>query len=140
LQSIGVSVADMDTAKTLFADRLEWAEIGSRRLEVDDAECAAFAMGDAVIEAMRGNDESSPVARHARETKGIYCLTFKVKSARQAADYLRGKGLDLIGNVDDRFAIAPAQAFDRLIYFTGNEVAGYPPPGSKLTTPGEFPA
>jgi hypothetical protein len=95
-------------------------------------------MGDTVLEAMAGRD-SSDVARHARDVKGIYCLTFKVRSAAKAADYLRGKGLALVGEVGDRFAIDPDQAFGRRIYFTQNQVRGYPPLGSRLNSPGAFP-
>jgi hypothetical protein len=139
LQSIGVSVPDMDAALNLFGDRLEWPELTRRRIEAERADCIAFLAGDTVFEAMQG-DEGSALARHARDTKGIYCLTFKVRSAAAAAEYLRGKGMKLIGDVEDRFAIAPAQAFDRLIYFSQKEVEGFPPLGSTLTTPGTIPA
>lgn len=139
LQSIGVSVPDLDTARGLFEERLEWPEIGRRRLDRDDADCAAFLMGDTVIEAMQPRAPDSPLARHVQDVKGIYCLTFKVRSADAAAEYLRHKGLSVIGDLGDRFAIAPEQAFDRLIYFTEQEVPGYPPLGSKLREPAEFP-
>ena len=139
LQSIGVSVPSLDDARETFAGRLEWPEIGSRELPGDGADCASFLMGDTVIEAMQGYDEDSAVARHARETKGIYCLTFKVKDAKAAADYLKGKGLNLIGDIADRFAIAPDEAHGRLIWFTGNSIGGYPPVGSKMREPAEFP-
>lgn len=85
LQSIGVSAPSLDVARELFAGKLEWPELGTRHLAEDEAECAAFHMGDTVIEAMAGASEDSPVARHAREIQGIYCLTFKVKSAEAAA-------------------------------------------------------
>ena len=39
-----------------------------------------------------------------------------------------------------RFAIAPEEAQGRLIYFTQNVPAGYPPLGSRLGEPAEFPA
>ncbi|HEX7750970.1 MAG TPA: glyoxalase [Novosphingobium sp.] len=140
LQAIGLSAPSLDEARAVLADRLEWPEIGTRPLPTDDADCAAFAMGDTVLEAMVGHGPESLVARHAREVKGIYCLTFKVRSAEAAAAYLRGKGLALVGDTADRFAIDPAQAFGRLIYFTENAVPGYPPLGSKLTRPAVFPA
>jgi hypothetical protein len=139
LQSVGVSAPSLGAARELFAGKLEWPEISTRALPGDEAECAAFAMGDTVIEAMAGIGETSPVARHCRDIQGIYCLTFKVKSAQAAADYLRGKGLTLVGEVDGRFAIAPAEAYDRLIYFTERAVDGYPPLGSKMHQPAEFP-
>jgi Glyoxalase/Bleomycin resistance protein/Dioxygenase superfamily len=140
LQAIGVSAPSLDEARELFARRLEWAEIGERHLAEDNADCAAFAMGDTVIEALQPLGEDSPLARHARDIKGIYSITFKVKSAQAAADYLRGKGLDLVGDVAGRFAIAPQQAQGRLIWFTQVTPAGYPPVGSKLGEPAQFPA
>ncbi|MCW1430400.1 glyoxalase [Novosphingobium sp. JCM 18896] len=140
LQSIGVSAPSLDAARALFADRLEWPELGSRSLPGDRAYCAAFHMGDTVIEAMVGQGEDSPVAQHARDVQGVYCMTFKVKSAQAAADYLRGKGLSLVGDVEDRFAVAPEQAQGRLIYLTGNDVPGYPPLGSRMREPAHFPA
>jgi len=140
LQSIGVSIPSLDDARALFGDRLEWPELSQRRIDAEDADCLSFLMGDTVIEAMQPASENSPLAGHSRDVQGIYCLTFKTRSAELAARYLRGKGLDLVGDVDGRFAIAPEQAFDRLIYFTEQSVDGYPPLGSKLTEPAQFPA
>jgi len=125
LQSIGVSVPSLAEARELLAAKLDWPEIGTRTVPGDAADCIAFAMGGTVIEAMQPREPNSPLAHHVRHIKGIYCLTFKVRSARAAADYLRGKGLELVGDVADRFAIRPEQAFDRLIYFTEKDVAGY---------------
>ncbi len=138
LQSIGVSAPSLEVARDLFGARLEWPELGNRTLPGEDAQCVAFDMGDTVIEAMVPDDDSSDLARHVRETQGIYCLTFKVRSAEAAAEYLRGKGFDLIGDQATRFAIRPDQAFERMIYFTQNDVPGYPPLGSKLSQPAQF--
>lgn len=139
LQSIGVSTPSLAQAREIFGERFEWPELSQRQLAHDAADCVAFLMGDTVIEAMQPLREDSPLAAHCRDVQGIYCLTFKVRSAPAAADYLRSKGFDLIGDVATRFAIAPAQAFDRLIYFTDKNVAGYPPLGSKLRCPAAFP-
>jgi catechol 2,3-dioxygenase-like lactoylglutathione lyase family enzyme len=132
LQSVGVSAPSLEAARACFGERLELCELGQRRLPGDNAECIAFNLGDTVIEAMVPSDDTSPLANHLREVQGIYCITFKVRSAKAAADYLRGKGLAIVGDEVDRFAIRPDQAFDRLIYFTENAVTGYPPPGSKI--------
>lgn len=139
LQSVGVSVPSLDAARDIFGAKFEWPEIGTRALPGDEAECAAFAMGDTVIEAMAGTSEASPVTQHCRDIQGVYCLTFKVKSAEAAADYLRGKGLTLVGDTAGRFAITPDQAYDRLIYFTEQALPGYPPLGSKMREPAQFP-
>lgn len=139
LQAIGLSAPSQDEARALFAGRLEWPEIGTRHLQADNADCMAFDMGDVVLEAMQPREPGSPLDRHARELKGIYCLTFKVRSAAASADYLRGKGLELIGDVADRFAVRPEQAFGRLIYFSEQPISGYPSPESQLSKPAVFP-
>lgn len=138
LQSIGISAPSLEEARELFAQRLNWPEVGTRHLAADDADCVSFVMGDTVIEAMVPRGENSPLAQHLRDVTGIYCMTFKVRSAAAAADYLRGRGLELTGEAGDRFAIVPEQAFGRLIYFTERQVEGYPALGSKLRTPAEF--
>ncbi|MCB2077175.1 MAG: glyoxalase [Novosphingobium sp.] len=138
LQAIGVSAPSLADARELFGERLELPEIGERELPESDSRCVAFDLGDTVIEAMQGDGGDSPVARHAVETKGIYCLTFKVKDSAAAAAYLRGKGLKLIGDTQHRFAIDPEQAHGRLIWLTDQTPEGYPPLGSKMREPAVF--
>lgn len=138
LQAIGISTESVDDAGELFAEQLGWLEMEHRELDDIDADCAPFLMGDTVLEALESRTDRSMLAKHARDIKGIYCLTFKVKSAPAAADYLRGKGLELVGNVAERFAIRPDQCFGRMIYFTDKTPAGYPPLGSKLGHPAKF--
>lgn len=139
LQSIGISAPALDTAREIFAGRFEWPEIGRRHISVAAADCASFLMGDTVIEAMQPTREDTPLAQHCRDIQGIYCLTFKVRSAAAAADYLKAKGYDLIGETRTRVAIRPDQAFGRLIYFTDETFAAYPPLGSRIRQPAEFP-
>lgn len=129
LQAIGLSAPSLEEARALFADRFGWPELGVRALP--EAECAAFAMGDTVLEALAGVP-GSDVADHARDIKGIYSLVFKVKDARAAADYLSRRGLDLIGDVSGRFAISPEQAHGRLIWLTEQTPENYPPVGSRM--------
>lgn len=135
LQSIGVSTPSLEEARALFAGRLERPELPGRYIAEDDADCASFHLGDTVIEAMQARDPASPLAEHSRDIRGIYCLTFKVRSAAAAAAHLRGRGFDLVGDPAARFAIHPDQAFGRLIYFTDREVPGYPALGSLIAHP-----
>lgn len=139
LQSIGISTPSLQQARMLFAEQLEWPELATRELIGEDADCAAFLMGDTVIEAMQASGDDSPLAEHSRDIQGIYCLTFKVRSAVAAAEYLRSRDLTLCGDVATRFAIAPQQAHGRMIYFTETTPAGYPEVGSLLRHPAEFP-
>ncbi|MEO6717907.1 MAG: glyoxalase [Novosphingobium sp.] len=140
LQSIGVSATTCAAARECFGDGLELTELGQRDMPDEHADCVAFDLGDTVIEAMVPKGDESVLGWHVREVQGIYCLTFKVKSAETAATYLRGKGFELVGDTATRFAIIPRQAQERLIYFTENEVPGYPALGSKLLEPAQFPA
>jgi hypothetical protein len=132
LQSIGVSAPSRDTARAVFGDMLELPELGTRVLVGQNADCLAFDLGDTVIEAMVPQEPDSDLGWHQREVQGIYCLTFKVRSAAAAAEYLRGRGHELVGDVSARFAIHPREAHERLIFFTEHDVPGYPPIGSKL--------
>jgi hypothetical protein len=129
LQSIGVSVERLEDARDVFGSKWEWREISQRYLAVDQANSIGFLMGDCIVEAMQASDITSRLARHASEIKGIYCLTYKVKSAAAAMAYLKGKGVSVIGDAMTRFAIEPSESFDRLIYFTEEVVVGYPAMG-----------
>lgn len=122
-QSVGLSVADLDDARSLFAS-FGWREIARRHLADEPADCAIFQVGDILVEAMCPTTADSALARHLREIQGQYCLTFKVKCRRSAADFLRAKGLTLIEQADGRLLIDPAHAFGRRIYFAEDNFPG----------------
>jgi catechol 2,3-dioxygenase-like lactoylglutathione lyase family enzyme len=124
LQSIGVSTPDLEEARDLFVDRLGWPETGQRKLPDESAHCASFLMGDAVIEAMVPVERDTPLHRHCLDVRGIYCLTFQVRSAPDAARWLRAKGFNLIGDTARRFAVEPTQMYGRRFYFSDESVAG----------------
>jgi catechol 2,3-dioxygenase-like lactoylglutathione lyase family enzyme len=126
LQSVGFSTESLDKAREIYTGKLGFREIGQRRLEEEKADCASFLMGDAIAEAMCPTTADSGLARHLRDVQGVYCITFKVKSLKAAADYLRTKGLRLIGDLTRRFMIDPDQAFSRRIYFAEERVPGDP--------------
>lgn len=130
LQAIGLSCDSPEKAAELFHGKLSWPELGLR--DLPEAKCLAFAMGDTVLEVLTDRREDGPVACHARDVKGICHLAFKVRDTHRAAQYLRSRGLPLIGDVEDRFAIAPDAAQGRLIWFTETTPPGYPAPGSRL--------
>lgn len=137
LQAVGVSVASVEEARGVFGARLELPELDHRRGD-DGGEVVAFHLGDTVIEAMVPGDEGQALAAHLRDIRGINSLTFKVRDAAAAAAYLRGCGLELIGDVAGRFAVRPDQAHGRLLWLTGQNVAGYPPLGSAMLRPAVF--
>ena len=140
LQAVGISTPTLDEARALFCERLELPALGERTMAINGwckARCAAFHLGDTVIEALEGQGgegegSDCPVSAHARDVKGIYHLVFKVKNAASAVSFLRSKGLTLIGNTAERFAIHPDECHGRLIWFTETTPQGYPATGSRI--------
>jgi catechol 2,3-dioxygenase-like lactoylglutathione lyase family enzyme len=132
LQSIGVSVDTLQQGRDFFEGKLGWPEIAQRSVPEEQCNIASFFAGDVVIEAMEPTDADSAIARHRRDCQGMYCLTFKVRSAAGAAAYLQQKGYRLVGDIVTRFAIDPDQAFSRLLYFTEQDLPNYPPVGSMI--------
>ncbi|MFS0848499.1 glyoxalase [Novosphingobium panipatense] len=131
LQAVGVSTPSETEARALFAERLEWPELGTR--ELPEGCCTAFAMGDTVLEAIAGSPGSA-IAEHAAQVKGICHLVFKVRDAAAAAAWLESRGLPLIGEVSTRFALDPGAAHGRLIWLTQETPPGYPAVGSQVGT------
>jgi catechol 2,3-dioxygenase-like lactoylglutathione lyase family enzyme len=132
LQAVSVSVADLAEARALFGERLDLPALGERYVADLDADCAAFDLGDTVVEALCARDPEAILGRHAREIGGIFAVTFKVENAGATARTLEGRGLPLIGDEASRFAIDPASAHGRLIWFTGQRPENYPITGSRL--------
>lgn len=139
LMAVGVSVPSLGEARAVFAGRLELAELAEGHCPRENADMASFLLGDAVIEALAPREAGSPLARHLAEAQGIRSLTFKVRDAAAAAEWLRGRGFALIGDPAERFAILPEQAQGRLIWLTDSVPPTYPAPGSRLHQPAQFP-
>lgn len=131
LLSVDLACEDLDAARTLFAGRFDWRELGSRDVPGEDRRRAAFLMGDAVLEAV-----SPPREGEA----GICGITFKVKDAPVTWNHLKSRGFDLIGAAGTRFAIRPDQAHGRLIWFSEVLPEGWPAPHSSIRQPAQFPA
>ena len=130
LLSVDVAVPDLAEARALFGDRLEWPLLSQRDVPGEGRKGAAFLMGDAVIEALSPPPEGS---------SGLCGITFKVKDAGAARDHLAVRGFTLLGSTETRFAIEPAQAQGRLIWFSEHVPAGWPEPCSHLRSPEAFP-
>ena len=139
LLSVDVSVQNLETARELFSARLEWPELGARDLPGEDARGLAFLAGDTVIEALCPTREETSLADHARDNPGICGITFKVRSAAKAADYLKASGYALIGSPETRFAITPDEAQGRLIWFAQSIPQQWPVPHSHLRNSAAFP-
>ena len=139
LLSVDLSVQSLDAAREVFGGRFEWSEMGARDLPGEEARGLAFLVGDTVIEALCPMREGTGLADHARDNPGICGITFKVRSASAAANYLKGRRYSLIGSAETRFAIVPEEAQGRLIWFSEAVPEGWPVPHSHLRSPVPFP-
>jgi len=139
LLSVDVSVESLDHARKVFGEQLQWPVLSQRSLPEEGAQGLAFDAGDVVVEALQADDDASALAAHASNVRGICGITFKVRSAQAAWDHLRGCGFTLIGSPATRFAIAPPEAQDRLIWFSEAIPEAWPAPRSRLRQPAEFP-
>lgn len=126
LQSVSTAVADLEKAKQFYRDAFDLQYLGQRDLAVEGAKAAAFKVGNKipfVLEVMQ------PVAKHtqladwtAKYREGIYSVTFKVRSLARAADYLKAKGLRLVGDLKQRFTIDPAGLYGGVFTFVDKEL------------------
>ncbi len=139
LLSIDVSVPSLDAARACFGDAFEWPLLAERDLPGEPAQGAAFLAGDLVVEAICPTSDDSELGAHLRDHPGMCGITFKVRSAAAAADYLKARGYSLIGSTDTRFAIPPEQAQGRLIWFSEHLPEGWPAPHSRIARPEAFP-
>lgn len=129
LLSVDVACDDLQSARDLFGGRFGWTGLGERDLPGGRGRGAAFAMGDAVLEAV-------PPA--SAGDSGICGITFKVRNAKAAWAHLEARGFSLIGKAEERFAISPQQAEGRLIWFSEVLPSGWPAPHSAIRTPAQF--
>ncbi|PLK27885.1 glyoxalase [Novosphingobium sp. TH158] len=130
LLSVDVAAPDLAEARDLFGTRLELPLLSERELPGEGAKGIAFRLCDTVMEAL------SPPPQGA---SGMCGITFKVRSAQAAWDHLAARGFTLRGSADTRFAIEPAEAHGRLIWFSEHLPAGWPAPGSSLRAPDPVP-
>ena len=139
LLSVDVSVPSFEVAKACLGDTFEWPLLSERELPGESVRGAAFLAGDVVVEALCPISDNFDLAAHARDNPGLCGITFKVRSAAAASDYLKARGYDLIGNTSTRFAIKPDQAQGRLIWFSEHLPEGWPAPQSRIARPESFP-
>ena len=131
LLSVDVAVPGFAEARAVLGGQLELPELSERALPGEGLRGLAFDLGDVVVEALTG--------AALADVQGLCGITFKVRSASAAADYLRGRGFALIGDVATRFAISPAEAHGRLIWLSETVPSGWPLPRALLREPEPFP-
>lgn len=139
LISVDVSVPSLDAARACFGDTFELPMLAQRDLPGEAARGAAFLAGDLVVETLCPTSDDSDLAAHVRDHAGMCGITFKVRNALAAADYLKERGYSLIGRPETRFAIPPKRAYGRLIWFSEHLPQGWPALHSLIARPEAFP-
>ncbi len=115
LASIGTATSDLAQASRFYKEVFGLQQLGQREIPEEGASAAAFRIGSKspfVIEAMQPAAKGTALAEYvSKYGGGIYSVNFKVKSLSKAADYLKSKGLRLIGDSKRRVTIDPRDAF-----------------------------
>ena len=77
---------------------------------------------------MRGSSDESEIAHFVQEkSPRIHSVTFKVKHLQQAADYLRKKGVGVLGSEGARsFTLDPADILGARYIFTDRAIPNDP--------------
>ena len=106
LSCICTATGNLEAAQKFYHEVFQFRPIHEGELAGEGARMAAFAAADFVIEVLQPVKSGTPLADFvARRREGVFALTFKVKSAANAAQYLKSKNLRLIGDEQSRFSI-----------------------------------
>jgi catechol 2,3-dioxygenase-like lactoylglutathione lyase family enzyme len=115
LSSIVTVTANLATASSFYKDVFGLEQLGERELPEVGARAASFVIGTKVpfvIEVWEPTEDGTPLAEYvAKFDGGIYAVNFKVESLTTAADYLKSKGLRLVGDSERRLIIEPSETF-----------------------------
>jgi catechol 2,3-dioxygenase-like lactoylglutathione lyase family enzyme len=115
LASIATATGDLAKATRFYREAWGLEYLGQREVPEESATVAAFKIGNKrpfVLEVMEPAGKGTPLAEYVGKFGGgIYSVNFKVKSLGNAADYLKSKGLRLVGEPKRRFSIDPRDSF-----------------------------
>lgn len=115
IASIGMATNDLAKASRFYKEVFGLQPLGQGEIPEEGAKSAAFRIGNKVpfvIEALEPAGKGTPLADYvSKYGGGIYSISFKVKSVKAAADYLKSKGLRLVGDSKRRVTIDPRDAF-----------------------------
>jgi methylmalonyl-CoA/ethylmalonyl-CoA epimerase len=115
LASIATVTPDLGKATRFYKETFGLEDLGRREVPEEGVKAAAFRIGSKkpfVIEVWQPEAKGTPAAEYvSKYGGGIYAVNFKVKSLSKAADYLKSKGLRLVGDLKRRVTIDPRDAF-----------------------------
>ena len=128
LSSVATVVRDLDAAKKFYRDVFEFKPLHERIIESEGAKVAAFWASDFIFEVMQTMGKGTLLDDYLVKYPdgGVYSVNFKVKSPPKAAEYLKSKGLRLVGDPRSRFSIDPRDAFGAVFTFVGEELPNDP--------------
>jgi methylmalonyl-CoA/ethylmalonyl-CoA epimerase len=115
LASIATLTGDLGKATRFYKETFGLEDLGRREVAEEGVKAAAFRIGNKkpfVIEVWEPAAKGTPAAEYvSKYGGGIYAVNFKVKSLSKAADYLKSKGLRLVGDSKRRVTIDPRDAY-----------------------------
>ncbi len=126
LASIATVTDDLGKATRFYKETFGLEDLGRREVPEEGVKAAAFRIGNKkpfVIEVWEPAGKGTPAADYvSKYGGGIYAINFKVKSLSKAADYLKSKGLRLVGDARRRVTIDPRDAFGVTISMVEHEI------------------
>ncbi|MBI2846633.1 MAG: VOC family protein [Chloroflexi bacterium] len=117
---IAIAVRDIKSAKSFFQDVLGAKLVYEESDELDMRNSAFFALGGIYFELLEPSGPESIVARFLEKRgEGVFATAFKVKDYKKASQWLRAKGLRVVGEREEqaRAFIHPKDTFGAMLGF-----------------------
>ena len=100
IDHVGIAVAELDSAITLYQDIFEMPLAHRERVEAQGADAVLLDVGDGHIELLAPLGEDTPVGRFvAKRGPGMHHVAYRVADIEATLERLRARGVELIDEV-----------------------------------------
>ena len=97
LEHLGIAVADLDTARSLYTRLLGCEPYKEELVEQQAVTTVFFQTGHSKVELLASTTPDGPIGRHvARRGEGIHHVAFEVEDIHAEMQRLRGEGFELL--------------------------------------------
>ena len=97
IDHVGVAVADLDEAVTLYEDRFEMELVHRETVEEQGVEAVLLDVGDSHVELLRPTGPDTPVGKFVESRgEGLHHVAYRVADIDATLEGLRERGIRLI--------------------------------------------
>jgi methylmalonyl-CoA/ethylmalonyl-CoA epimerase len=97
IDHVGVAVADLDEAVTLYEDRFEMELVHRETVEEQGVEAVLLDVGDSHVELLRPTGPDTPVGKFVESRGGgLHHVAYRVRDIDATLEGLRERGIRLI--------------------------------------------